>query len=132
MSSPFSKQAARLRELATRSWDISDLVGTPGRLEKYVIRVGEIDADLSKHLIDDDVLAALINFAREAGVIEHAHRKHRGEIINVTEQRAVMHVALRTGGDGTDAFAAEADEQRQRMRDITDAVRDGSWQGTTG
>lgn len=115
-----------------RTAKILDLLDDPARLGRYTLTLPGLYADFSKHLVSDTVLAALLDLAREAGVIEQAHRMHRGEPINITEKRAVMHMALRTGGDGTDAFAAGADAQRQRMQSMSDAVRSGSWKGHTG
>ena len=67
----------------------------PARGTRYVAHAGELRIDYSKHLIDDGVLAALLDVARAAGVEEWRDAMFRGERINVTERRAVLHTALR-------------------------------------
>jgi glucose-6-phosphate isomerase len=69
--------------------------GDPGRAERYVATAGELRVDYSKNLVDDTVLAALIDAARRSDVEGRRDAMFRGEHLNVAEDRAVGHVALR-------------------------------------
>ncbi len=71
----------------------------PQRAERYVVEVGDLRIDYSKQRIDDGVLAALLDVARVARVAEWRDAMFRGERINVTEDRAVLHTALRAPRD---------------------------------
>mgnify|MGYP000441540342 CR=1 FL=1 len=83
----------------------------PGRAERYVVEAAELRIDYSKHRIDDTVFAALVELAERSGVEARRDAMFAGEHVNVTEDRAVMHVALRapTGHvmmvDGVDVVA---------------------------
>jgi glucose-6-phosphate isomerase len=79
-------RTARLREL---------FADDPGRAQRYVVEVADLRIDFSKHLIDDTVLAGLVEVAARRGVEARRDAMFAGEHINVTEDRAVMHVALR-------------------------------------
>jgi glucose-6-phosphate isomerase len=72
----------------------------PGRAERYVVSAGGLRIDYSKNRIDDDVLDALLDVARSSGVEQRRDAMFAGERINVTEDRAVGHVALRMPRDG--------------------------------
>ncbi len=67
----------------------------PGRAERYLVHAGDLRIDLSKHQIDDGILVSLLAVARAAGVERHRDAMFAGERINVTEDRAVLHTALR-------------------------------------
>jgi glucose-6-phosphate isomerase len=67
----------------------------PGRAARYVVEVGDLRIDYSKQRVDDDVLEALFSVARSAGVEARRDAMFAGEHINVSEDRAVMHMALR-------------------------------------
>ncbi|MGW1597828.1 glucose-6-phosphate isomerase, partial [Streptomyces sp. NPDC002343] len=71
----------------------------PGRAERYVVRVGDLYIDYSKHLISDETLALLQELATATGVSALRDAMFRGERINVTEDRAVLHTALRAPRD---------------------------------
>jgi glucose-6-phosphate isomerase len=109
----------------------------PGRAERYCIEVGDLRIDYSKQRIDDTVLDALLAVADAAGVTERRDAMFAGEPINVTERRAVLHVALRAPRgtrlevDGRDVVA-DVHEVLDRMGDFAERVRDGSWRGATG
>lgn len=99
--------------------------------------VGELVVDVSRHLLDDEVLAALHAVAVERGVHESWNRMCSGERINTSEDRAVGHVALRCGQgetfaiDGRDVVPLVHDTLR-RMGAFADAVRAGRMLGATG
>ena len=86
-------------------------VDDPARAERYVLEVADLRIDYSKHLVDDTVLDALLAVAEHAGVEARRDAMFAGEHINVTEDRAVMHVALRAARgsvmmvDGADVVA---------------------------
>src|SRR4051794_17951026 len=67
----------------------------PGRAGRYVVEVGDLRVDYSKQSIDAPILEALLGLARERGVEARRDAMFAGEHINVTEDRAVMHMALR-------------------------------------
>ncbi|MFF9605167.1 glucose-6-phosphate isomerase, partial [Streptomyces sp. NPDC014684] len=71
----------------------------PGRAERYVVRVGDLHIDYSKHLITDETLALLQELAAATEVFTLRDAMFRGERINVTEDRAVLHTALRAAPD---------------------------------
>jgi glucose-6-phosphate isomerase len=67
----------------------------PGRAERYVLEAGSLRIDYSKHPIDDTLLGELVGWAESAGVLTRRDAMFAGEHINVTEDRAVLHTALR-------------------------------------
>src|SRR5690606_8232725 len=69
--------------------------GDPSRFERYSFKVADLLVDFSKHRITDETLERLLDLARAAGVAETRDAMFAGEPINVTEDRAVLHVALR-------------------------------------
>ncbi|MER6695436.1 glucose-6-phosphate isomerase, partial [Streptomyces minutiscleroticus] len=77
---------AQLRELFAQD---------PERAERYVVRVGDLRIDYSKHLVTDETLALLQELATATGVFGLRDAMFRGERINTTEDRAVLHTALR-------------------------------------
>jgi glucose-6-phosphate isomerase len=90
-----STALARLGE-TPRTPDLRELFSTdPERAERYVVTAGDLRIDFSKQRIDDVVFSALIEAARTGGVEVRRDAMFAGEHINVTEDRAVMHVALR-------------------------------------
>ncbi|KAF9525191.1 glucose-6-phosphate isomerase [Crepidotus variabilis] len=95
--------------------------------------------DLSKNLINDDVLEALLQLAKEAGVEEQRDRMFAGEHINTSEDRAVLHTALRNFGDSpslaptsNEAGVSEVQEVLSHMEKFTEQIRSGEWKGFTG
>ncbi|HSL74693.1 MAG TPA: glucose-6-phosphate isomerase [Ilumatobacteraceae bacterium] len=100
----------------------------PGRAERYVIEVGDLRIDWSKQRVDDTVMAALLDLADRAGVEARRDAMFAGERVNVTEDRAVMHVALRAPRstsmlvDGVDVVPA-VHEVLDRMAAFADRVR---------
>ncbi len=114
----------------------------PGRAERYLITVGDLRIDYSKQRVDDAVLVALLAVAGAAGVVERRDAMFGGEQINVSEDRAVLHVALRADrsavlgpvdGDGnvTDVVP-EVHDVLGAMGEFAERVRSGIWVGATG
>jgi glucose-6-phosphate isomerase len=109
----------------------------PERGPKHTLEVADLTVDLSKNLITDETLALLVDLARARGVEELRDAMFRGEKINVTEDRAVLHVALRAPRDsvievdGHDVVP-DVHEVLDRMADFSERVRSGVWTGHTG
>ena len=109
----------------------------PERPEKLTFDAAGLHVDLSKNFVDDAVLAALVEVARAADVEGARTRMFSGEHINNTEDRAVLHTALRLPVDqdlvvdGQDV-AADVHDVLGRMRDFARALRSGDWLGHTG
>ncbi|WKK61117.1 glucose-6-phosphate isomerase [Corynebacterium sp. P3-F1] len=107
------------------------------RAEKFTLDAAGLHVDLSKNLIDRDVLDALVKLAEEAGVKDATEKMFNGAHINSTEDRAVLHTALRLPAendlevDGQDV-AADVHEVLSRMRDFASKLRSGEWLGHTG
>jgi len=109
----------------------------PGRFERFSLRAGGLLLDYSKNVVTAETLALLHDLARSAGVEAWRARMFAGEKINVTEDRAVLHVALRNRAgrpmtvDGQDVMPA-VNAVLAQMRRFADAVRGGAWTGFTG
>ena len=80
-----------------RAWFAED----SSRAEKFTFTAGDLYVDLSKNLINDDVLAALVELGQQVGLAQRRDAMFSGEHINVTEDRAVLHTALRLPKDAT-------------------------------
>ena len=74
-----------------RGWFAED----PGRVERLGFTLGDLHVDLSKNLVTDEILASLVQLAEQTGVAERYAAMLAGEHINTTEDRAVLHTALR-------------------------------------
>jgi glucose-6-phosphate isomerase len=116
-----------------RGWFDAD----PARAERFSLTAADLWVDLSKNLVDDDVLAALVDLGRSVGIAERRDDMFRGARINVTEDRAVLHTALRLPADaqlevdGHDVVADVHDVLR-RVYAFAEQVRSGEWTGATG
>ncbi|MFD4228241.1 glucose-6-phosphate isomerase [Streptomyces sp. NPDC058545] len=126
-------RAEKLRHLQLRDLFAAD----PGRAERYTVSVGDLRIDYSKHLITDETLALLQELATATDVFGLRDAMLRGEKINVTEQRAVLHTALRAPRDavvevdGEDVVPA-VHAVLDKMADFSERVRSGEWTGHTG
>jgi glucose-6-phosphate isomerase len=109
----------------------------PDRFRTFTLALGDLFVDYSKNRITGETMGLLMALAREARVEEWRDRMFRGDRINVTENRAVLHVALRnrTGRpivvDGRDVMP-DVHRVLRQMRAFTDDVRQGRWTGWTG
>ncbi|WP_411576428.1 glucose-6-phosphate isomerase [Streptomyces mutabilis] len=109
----------------------------PGRAERYVVRVGDLRIDYSKNLVTDETLTLLRELAAATGVFELRDAMFRGERINITEDRAVLHTALRAPRDAVievdgENVVPKVHAVLDRMTDFADRVRSGEWTGHTG
>ncbi|QIY62071.1 glucose-6-phosphate isomerase [Streptomyces sp. RPA4-2] len=109
----------------------------PGRGSGYTLRVGDLHVDYSKHLVTDETLRLLRELAVATDVFGLRDAMFRGEKINVTEGRAVLHTALRAPRDAV----VEVDGENvvpavhavlDRMAGFAERVRSGEWTGHTG
>ncbi|MFC5251909.1 glucose-6-phosphate isomerase [Streptomyces nigrescens] len=109
----------------------------PARAERYTLQVGDLHLDYSKHLVTDETLGLLRELAAATGVAELRDAMFRGEKINITERRSVLHTALRAPGsavimsDGENVVPG-VQHVLTRMGIFSDRVRSGDWKGHTG
>jgi glucose-6-phosphate isomerase len=109
----------------------------PGRGERLTAEAVGLYLDYSKNRVTDETMRLLVELAEESGVPEHRDAMFRGEHINVSEDRAVLHVALRMPEgeslvvDGVDVVA-QVHEVLRRMADFSNRIRSGEWTGYTG
>jgi glucose-6-phosphate isomerase len=109
----------------------------PARFDKFSLRFNDILLDFSKNRITGETLSLLLELARECRVEEWRERMFSGEKINFTENRAVLHTALRNRSnrpvlvDGKDVML-DVNRVLAQMRDFSDRVRNGVWLGFTG
>ena len=136
---------------ATAEWEALELLGPrgskldlrhtfvedPARAERLTFAAGDLIVDLSKHLVTDEVITALLAVAGRAGLSDRIAALFAGDHINVTEDRAVLHPALRAGPgdefsvDGMDV-TRDVSEVLERMAEFAGRVRSGTWHGHTG
>ena len=121
--------------ISLKDWFTAD----PDRVEKLSYRAGDLYFDLSKNLVTDETLKLLVDLGRSCGVEERRDAMFSGEHINTTEDRAVLHTALRRPAnqkgelivDGQDVVA-DVHEVLDRMYAFADRVRSGEWKGVSG
>lgn len=116
-----------------RGWFAAD----PGRVEKLTFAAGDLHVDLSKNLVTDEILAALVQLSDEVNLPERREAMFAGERINVTEDREVLHTALRAPVgtelvvDGQDVVR-DVHDTLEKVYAFADEVRSGRWTGVTG
>ena len=107
------------------------------RFENFSLRLGTLLFDYSKNRVTQETMAKLLALAEATGVPKLRDAMFSGEKINTTENRAVLHIALRNRPDnpiyvdGEDVMPSVT-ETLNKMRTFSDAVRSGSWKGYTG
>ncbi len=123
----------RIRSLHMRDLFAAD----PGRFDRFSLRFGDMLVDFSKNRITDETTALLGELAGQRGLRQRIDEMFAGARINFTEDRAVLHTALRRRGggplvvDGADVMPAIR-SVLARMRTFSNAVRNGEWKGYTG
>jgi len=116
-----------------RGWFAAD----PDRAQRLSYQAADLHVDLSKNLLTDEVLATLLALADEVRLTERRDAMFSGEHINVTEDRAVLHTALRRPAeepltvDGQD-IAADVQAELAKVYAFAEKVRSGEWTGVTG
>ena len=124
---------AAMRDVHVRSLFEADAA----RFERFSLRNADLLFDYSKHRVTDETIGLLLALAEQAKVTDWRDRMFRGEKINRTEDRAVLHVALRNRSnepilvDGKDVMP-EVNAVLAQMRGFTEKVRSGAWKGHTG
>lgn len=121
--------------ISLKEWFASD----PDRVNKFSFDMSDLHFDLSKNLIDDETVRLLCALGRAVGLEERRDAMYAGEHINTTEDRAVLHTALRRPVvdkgkvivDGQDCVA-DVHEVLDRMYAFAERVRSGEWKGVSG
>ncbi|MEV7692660.1 glucose-6-phosphate isomerase [Microbacterium sp. NPDC089189] len=118
-----------------RAWFAED----PDRVGRLTHTLGDLHVDLSKNLVTDDVLASLVRLAEQTGVAERYAEMLRGTHINTTEDRAVLHTALRRPAGAEPALVVDGQQIDTDVQEVltalsafADRVRSGAWTGVTG
>jgi len=122
-----------------RGWFDAD----PGRADRFTFDAADLTVDLSKNLLTDEILDNLVQLAKEIGVSGRYQAMIAGEHINVTEDRAVLHTALRRPKDGAlvppkgflvdgQDVDAEVHATLDKVYAFAEKVRSGTWTGITG
>jgi glucose-6-phosphate isomerase len=121
-----------------RTWHLRELFAEdPKRGERMTAEAVGLYLDYSKHRITGETLALLLQLAEESGLRERIDAMFRGEKINLTEKRAVLHVALRAPRgasimvDGENVIP-QVHSVLDKMADFSNRVRSGAWKGHTG
>ena len=127
----------RLRDKTANDRIRDYFTNDPQRFEKMSLRVGGLFLDYSKHHVSDEVLSKLIELADHSALVQRRAQMFSGDIINVTENRPVLHTALRHLGDepvyvdGEDVMP-EITRTREQIKLFSEAVRNGEWKGYNG
>ena len=121
-----------------RSVDMRSLFAEdPRRFERFSLRMDDLLFDYSKNRINEETMRCLVALAEESGLRERIGAMFSGEKINFTENRAVLHTALRNRSerpvlvDGEDVMPGVR-AVLEKMRGLTERVRSGEWKGHTG
>lgn len=107
------------------------------RFDKFSLHFNDLLLDYSKNIVTDQTMRLLFDLARETGVQAYAQRMFDGDKINFTENRAVLHIALRNRSnrpikvDGRDVMP-RVNKVLSHMRAFSERVRGGQWKGYTG
>lgn len=106
----------------------------PQRYQRYFVEIGGIKLDYSKNRINDETLELLWNLADECQLREKIHAMFQGEKINNTEERSVLHIALRNKGNNAIEINGSnvmnnVREVLRRMENFSHAIRSGTWLG---
>jgi glucose-6-phosphate isomerase len=120
-----------IRDERLRDWFAPQNDTTPSRAERLTFDGGGISIDFSKNRITEATLKLLVELAQQAKVAEKRDAVFAGDIVNVTEHRAVLHTALRATDDNS-PFQKEIRAEKAKMAAFANKVRDGSWTGYTG
>ena len=107
------------------------------RVEKYSLKAGELKLDFSKNLIDDPIFEQLLNLVNQSPFLSHRDAMFSGEAINTSENRSVLHAALRAAPSddaSKDAVkrAKQVEMQLKAVERVSNEIRKGLWVGSTG
>lgn len=131
-------QALQQKSQQAQQQPISALfAANPERASQFSLKLEQFYFDYSKNRLDQETFGLLMQLARESGLNDWREKMFKGDKINHTEQRAVLHTALRYSGsepilvDGEDVMPAVRAE-REHMREFVSQVHSGSWRGYSG
>jgi glucose-6-phosphate isomerase len=124
---------ARIKDTHLRQFFADD----PGRGTELTVRAGDLHLDYSKNRLTRETIGLLVSLAERAGLRERTEAMFSGAHINTTEDRAVLHTALRDPRTGTlevdgQDVRRDVHEVLDRMADFAERVRNGEWTGHTG
>lgn len=136
-------RTAPWQQLAEHRADVESLhlrelfAAESSRAETFTLTAADLYIDYSKHLITGRTRELLLDLARTCGVEAHRDRMFAGDHINTSENRAVLHTALRLPREATltvdgQDVVADVHAVLDKMGEFTDRVRDGRWRGATG
>ncbi|WP_449385477.1 glucose-6-phosphate isomerase [Cellulomonas soli] len=118
-----------------RGWFAADAE----RAQRLSLPLADLHVDLSKNLVTDETLALLVQLGEQVGLTDRLQAMLRGEHINVTEDRAVLHTALRRPAGATPALVVDGQDvdgdvqaELAKVAAFADKVRSGEWTGVTG
>ncbi len=133
-SKSWPELSTHFQELKAGGISIADLFrDNPARFERYCIQEGDILLDYSKNLINDQTLELLLRLAAESGLADAIRAMFRGDLINTTEKRRALHVALRTHlPDAPAEFNTLVAATLDKMTGFVQKIHDGSWTGYSG
>ena len=133
-----SSQWPRLKTLAASVRDIEfrESLGTE-RAANFRLEAAGLYLDYSRNLVTDEVMETLAGLTEASPLSTHREAMFRGEAINTTEERPVLHTALRAApedlqADGLGELSGEIEAQLGRIREISERIRAGQWLGVTG
>ncbi len=130
--------ALQRHALAAKEWRLADLFNQdPLRAERFSLEAAGLFCDLSKNYLQDETLALLAAFARARGVEALRDAMFRGDRINLTEGRAVLHTVLRLPRGSRfdwegEELVGQVHRELDRMHNFSEQVRNGRWTGYTG
>ncbi|MGI4814336.1 MAG: glucose-6-phosphate isomerase [Janthinobacterium lividum] len=126
-----SQHLEQIRDARMRDWFAADHDAASTRAERFTVAGAGLTIDFSKNRITEATLALLVSLAEVSDVAKARDAMFAGEIVNVTERRAALHVALRdTAPDAP--FAADVAAAKAKMAAFAIQVRDDKWLGYTG
>ncbi|PLW69672.1 glucose-6-phosphate isomerase [Pseudohalioglobus lutimaris] len=117
---------------------VSDLLDQDqDRVDKYSLEIAGLSLDYSKNLVTDEIMQLLLELVAESPLETQREKLFTGEEINMTEQRPVLHTALRASPtqlqeDGLTEASAQIAGQKHRIKAVSDQIRSGAWLGSTG
>lgn len=141
MYSPTATAAwSTLTSLATsmNSRTIQDFFHSdPNRANQMTLQVNELLLDYSKNLVSNEIFQQLLALAEQSNLKAHRTAMFAGEVINITEDRAVLHAALRAEPEDTTSLEglernSLVKAQLEQMQLVSEKIRNGQWQGSTG
>ncbi|MBX3203115.1 MAG: glucose-6-phosphate isomerase, partial [Labilithrix sp.] len=136
-SSPAWQALSKHHEAMSRLHMRDLFASDPGRFARLSVEACGLFVDYSKHLVTDETMSLLLSLAKQVEIERWRDRMFDGERINFTEDRPVLHVALRNRGprpilvDGKDVMP-DVRAVLAKMRVFSDRVRSGEWKGHTG